>query len=139
MSMKNKKFVALILAAILALFAVPSVAMETAGRLVRVLVEPTLVFDSVYAFRDGISWVQRDGKVGFVNQHGEIIIPLEFDLASVFFHEGLAFVAHGHWQTGFTYRFIDKSGNFVFGDMQFSSAEHFRNGFARVAVAVDLV
>jgi len=108
MTMKNKKFAAIILAMLLLLSFTPAAALQSVGSLVRVLVEPTLVFDSVYAFRDGLSWVKRDGKVGFVNYHGEIVVPLEFDSASFFFRDGLAQV----WRDGMVGE-IDMSGQFV--------------------------
>ena len=46
-----------------------------------VAAEPTLEFDKVYAFdNSGMAWVEKDGKGGFVNIYGDIIVPLEYDI-----------------------------------------------------------
>jgi hypothetical protein len=129
--MKNK--ISVVLAIIIFLSVAPMFTLGAFSGFVRMLVEPTLVFNNVYTFRDGMAWVQRDGKVGFVNQYGEFVIPLEFDSASYFFCEGLARVGRGCNATGWEYGFIDMTGELVIPYM-FSSADCFHNGVARATI-----
>jgi len=131
-NMKNKKMISFILAAVIFLLALPSAALNGISGFVRILVEPSLVYDAVYSFRDGMAWVKRDGKVGFVNKYGEVVIPIEFDAASHFFSEGLARAGQGSMETGFTYGFIDKTGALVI-PYEYGSARRFINGSAYVS------
>ena len=62
------------------------------------------ICESTGDFHEGLAKVQKNGKWGFVNKHGEIIIPCEYhDVGD--FHEGLARV-----QKDGKYGFIDKNG-----------------------------
>lgn len=36
-------------------------------------------FDYVYDFEEGLALVVKDGKYGFVNKKGDIVIPLIYD------------------------------------------------------------
>ena len=62
------------------------------------------ICESTGDFHEGLAKVQKNGKWGFVNKHGEIIIPCEYDDVGDF-HEGLARV-----QKDGKYGFIDKNG-----------------------------
>jgi len=65
----------------------------------------THVWDEVSGFYCGLSMVKKDGKIGFVNESGEIVIPLEYDGAWDF-SDDMALVRQG------TERFwIDTQGN----------------------------
>jgi len=58
---------------------------------VRRLIEPTLDYDNVSGFCEGMAAVQKNLKVGFIDPTGKVIVPLEYD--HVFdFHAGLAIV-----------------------------------------------
>jgi len=71
----------------------------------------------------------KDGKYGFIDQTGKVVIAPQFDSASDF-SEGLALVRIGGESTG-KYGFIDKTGNYV-SDPQFGDALSFSEGLAAV-------
>jgi len=60
-----------------------------------------------YKFTDGLVPVEKNGKFGFVDQTGKLVIPATFGKARNF-AEGLAPVGVGHKQG-----YIDKTGRFV--------------------------
>ena len=122
----KKKIVALLLVAVLFVSAAPTVTLGAVEGFARMLVPPTLVFDAVYTFRDGMAWVRSGRRVGFVNQFGDVVIPLEFEFVSFFFNDGLARARYRG-----RYGFIDKTGEWVI-PRQFSYAQNFRNGIAQV-------
>ncbi|MDX1940183.1 MAG: WG repeat-containing protein, partial [Saprospiraceae bacterium] len=68
---------------------------------------------------------ERDGKFGYVNTIGEIVIPYEYDEAYDF-KEGFAIVKKGD-----TIGFIDKLGKIVI-PFQFQDASNFDGGVAKV-------
>lgn len=59
------------------------------------------------AFKNGLAMVHKNGKRGFINKRGELVIPLQFDLGQDF-KDGLALVC-----TGDTCGYIDTSGEYV--------------------------
>lgn len=79
----------------------------------------------VNPFSDGLARIEKDEKVGFINDHGVAVIPSEFEDASDF-SEGLAAAKKGTWG------FIDKQGQWVIAP-QFDGAKEFRDGLALVA------
>lgn len=68
---------------------------------------------------------EQEGKWGYVNQSGEIVIAFQYDYANEF-GEGLASV-----RKGFNWGFIDKNGNTVI-PFTYSGAFTFINGLAPV-------
>ncbi|MCL1863707.1 MAG: WG repeat-containing protein [Defluviitaleaceae bacterium] len=132
-----KKILSIAIVVIILLSISPMFTFGAFNGFIRILVAPSLVFDNVYTFRDGIAWVQRDGKVGFVNRYGEIVIPMEFDSISHFFCEGLARVGRRVNNNEWIYGFIDKTGELVI-DFQFTWAGCFHDGVA-VARKGDMV
>lgn len=48
----------------------------------RVLTEQ--FFDAAGDFSEGLVWVQKDGKVGFIDAKGELVVPLKFEQAQPF-------------------------------------------------------
>src|SRR5947207_15985085 len=71
--------------------------------------------------------VDKDGKWGFIDRTGKIVIPLQFDSANDF-HEGLALVTANGKNL-----FIDASGRSVITP-QFDIVDHFSEGLAAVNV-----
>ncbi len=98
---------------------------ETMAKIVSVLVEPSLVYEKVYDFNEGLSAVYQDDKCGFIDKTGDLVIPIEYEGAGYFF-EGLARVKKND-----KWGFIDKSGDLVI-DYQYDFARDFREGRAAV-------
>ncbi|NDW09331.1 WG repeat-containing protein [Dysgonomonas sp. 520] len=48
-------------------------------------------FDSIYPFSEGLALVGKNGKLGYIDETGKIIIPLQYEFAGAF-SEGLALV-----------------------------------------------
>ena len=76
-------------------------------------------WDEAGSFRGGFAAVCRDGKWGYINESGELAIPLVYDKAYDF-NEGVALVATMHSVSRqvaglrlYTYKLIDRSGNTV--------------------------
>lgn len=86
------------------------------------------VFDDVYGFSgysEGLADIVIDGKVGFIDKQGKLVIKPRFDSATRF-SEGIAYVGIGDKRY-----FIDRSGEILF-ETEFSLNEGFRNGLAYV-------
>src|SRR6266849_5349942 len=71
--------------------------------------------------------VEKDGKWGFIDRTGKIVIPLQFDGANEF-HEGLALVTAGGKRL-----FIDTTGHVVITP-QFDIVNNFCEGLAAVNI-----
>ena len=78
-------------------------------------------YEDAKAFSDGLAGVQKDGKYGYIDKEGKVIIPFEYDDAKSF-SEGLAAVKKDG-----KYGFVDKEGNEVIPFM-FSQVYDFHNG-----------
>ena len=84
------------------------------------------VFDDCYPFSDGFGRVTINGKTNYLNTAGKLM-NRNFDFGQDF-KEGFACV----YDSG-RYRFIDKNGNFAFGETaKFLSAKSFSNGLAAI-------
>lgn len=86
---------------------------------------PVIEADRIGPLRDGLSWIERDGRFGFVNAAGRVVIEPKFELVHDF-SQGLAVARRGGM-----YGFIDKQGRFVVSP-QFRQAGEFRAGVAWV-------
>jgi hypothetical protein len=81
--------------------------------------------EKIFTISEGLGRIRRDGKYGYMNHKGEIVIPCKFEKAEDF-HEGLAQVTvNGKWG------YIDRSGNLVISP-QFDFALKFSCGMAAV-------
>ena len=49
------------------------------GIAINIILDPTWEFDSVGGFSNGFAKVTKDGKTGYVDNTGKIVIPLEYD------------------------------------------------------------
>ena len=76
-------------------------------------------------YSEGLKAVEQDGKWGFVNREGELVIPYKYHYARSF-HDGLAMVKlYGKWG------YIDWFGNELI-PIVFDEVTHFQDGHAFV-------
>jgi len=80
-------------------------------------------YDTTFAFTEGLGRVKQNGKYGFVDKTGKLLIPAKFDAADAF-TEGFAAV----FADGKSF-FIDKKGTDVF-KKTFKTLSAFSNGLA---------
>ncbi len=62
-------------------------------------------YDSVHSFSEGLAIVEKDGKYGYIDKKGNVVIPIQYEMASDF-SDGEAHVNYG--DTSFS---IDLKGN----------------------------
>ena len=86
-----------------------------------------LKYDYVGSFREDLAVVMRNGKYGYIDRKGKLVIPLRYDYAYSF-SEGLARV-YLHEQCGF----IDKSG-FQVIPFKYDNAWDYTEGLAAVVL-----
>lgn len=65
-------------------------------------------YDFLWAYHDGIAQFEKDGKIGLMNEAGEIILPAEYDEINPCFQNGYTWVIKGG-----LYGLIDDEGNVV--------------------------
>ncbi len=70
-------------------------------------------FEELGSFSEGVAWFVREGKIGFIDEVGEIVIPAVFDrgnrlMVNSDFHSGLAVA-----QSGSKHGYINRSGSFA--------------------------
>ena len=75
-------------------------------------------------FNESLVTVCKDGKWGYMNKSGEIVIKCQFDDAGLFTEDGLARIKIGE-----KYGFVDKTGTFI-TNPQYDWASSFSDGFA---------
>ena len=81
--------------------------------------------DFVIGSREGINWIRKEGKYGFMTKTGQILVPPQYE-SVLGFSEGMAAVKMaGLWG------FIDRSGKVVI-PVQYKEAGSFEGGVARV-------
>ncbi|MCL2109905.1 MAG: WG repeat-containing protein [Oscillospiraceae bacterium] len=95
---------------------------------------------TVSGFSEGLARIEVGGKCGFIDDTGEIVIPLEYDSDRYsYFSEGLALVYTGGSYRASTQRervggkcgYIDKSGEVII-PLQYDNATAFSEGLAIV-------
>jgi len=109
-------------------------------------------FHSALPFSDGLALVRgfddSEYQAGFINTTGELVISLPNVIQGGSFFEGFAhlIVREWDWANNETpmsvslpgpFIFIDKTGQNAF-DMEFGSADRFRDGFARVSFGIGM-
>jgi len=77
-------------------------------------------------YEDGLLNVDIDGKSGFIDSTGKIIIPIKYDEVRPFW-DGIALVKNND-----LYGFIDKKGRPI-TDVKYEEADHFEEGIAGVS------
>jgi hypothetical protein len=104
-----------------------------------IVLRPFVLDNGPDCFSEGVARFVSDGKLGFFNQSGKVVIEPGFDFAWPF-SEGRAVVCQGcteeaegeyHVVTGGKWGFIDKRGVIVIA-LIFERAENFQGGTARV-------
>lgn len=97
----------------------------------------TLPYDTVYPFSDGLAAVSVNGKWGFINTKGEMVIAPQFDEESFVsfcsdllgYSEGLCLIKNSDNKYGY----MDKTGKIVI-KCQYEDAGDFHDGLAKVKV-----
>ena len=82
-------------------------------------------YEYVGEYSDGLAMVQLNGKLGFIDKSGTLVIPCKYDVADSF-SEGLAYVCPNG-----KYGFINKSGTEVI-PCKYDEAQSFSEGLACV-------
>lgn len=85
-------------------------------------------YEKAYAFNEGLACVQMDGKYGFINTKGEVVIPCTYSIMPSDVKDGMIRVRGG---SGNYYGYINTRGEAVI-DYQFYFAGEFENGYAVV-------
>jgi len=72
------------------------------------------VYTHVWFFSEGLAAVEKDGKIGFINMKGALVIPYQFvhrtnDRPDIVFKDGRCVMANGNGQMGV----IDRKGEWV--------------------------
>ena len=84
-------------------------------------------FEEVDKFSEGLAPVKQNGKWGFINTKGEVVVPFIYDKFGLLFSEGLARVKqNGKWG------FINTKGEMVTRCIYDDAAWEFTEGLARV-------
>jgi hypothetical protein len=89
-------------------------------------------YDTTFTFTEGLGRVRQNGKYGFVDKTGKLVIPAKYELADAF-SEGFAMVLLDG-----KISFIDKKGLDLF-KKTFKKAAPFRDGMAMVSNDEDKV
>ena len=106
----------------------------------QVTIEPTMEYFYVGSFSEGLAIVEDDGKCGFIDETGNIVIPLKYDADRFsYFSEGLALVYTGGRYMNASQRimqggkcgFIDKTGRVII-PLEYDNATAFSEGLAIV-------
>ena len=95
----------------------------------------TNVLDSLIAnhgeigtFHEGLAYVKIDGKIGYVDTTGKLVISPRFESEKYGFHDGMAAVEQGG-----KFGWIDRRGIFVI-EPEYDDVGLFREGFAWVRI-----
>jgi hypothetical protein len=86
-------------------------------------------YDVIYSYSEGLARVKFNGAVGFIDEAGKIVIPMEYENAGDF-EDGLALV-----RLNGNIGFIDKTGQVVVPLIYQSASYHFQDGLAMVKTA----
>ena len=87
-----------------------------------------LRFYDVYSFEEGLAAIEQNGKWGFMDKQGKIIIKPKFEIVRDFSVGLAAVLLNGSWG------FIDKKGKIIM-EPQFECVREFSEGL--VAVRID--
>jgi hypothetical protein len=128
--MKSKKLISLLLTLILIIMFILTSA-ATAPRYRQAI---PYIYDHVWDFSEGMAAIHQDGKWGFIDRTGNLVIPAIYDEIQSF-SEGMAAARISDHQDG-KWGFIDKAGNVVIPFI-YDGAGSFSEGLAAVRVIDD--
>ncbi len=93
----------------------------------KIVIEPEIDVDTLYYPSNGLCQVEKNGKYGYIDESGQLVIPFKYKKAYPFSENGLAFVVQENGLGGY----INKDDNFVVHPI-YESGSSFRFGFAAV-------
>lgn len=93
-----------------------------------IVLEPQVTVDRLYHPSFDMCQVEKDGKYGYIDMNGKLVIPFQYDEAYPFSENGLAFVVTENGLGGY----IDKTGKFIIKP-QYDTGSMFKFGFAAVS------
>lgn len=93
-----------------------------------ILIKPKEDVDTLYYPSHGLCQVKKDGKYGYIEETGELVIPFKYERAFPFSENGLAFVVCENGLGGY----IDQHGELVIEPI-YESGSSFKFGFAAVS------
>ena len=135
---KHTKLLAILIVFALIMPLVPFTAIAEEG-IVTVLVPPTMVYDIVYPFSDGLAMVgvnigfegySRTDKYGFIDKDGNEVVPPTYNYYTDSFHDGMALVVRDG-----KYGYIDTTGEEIVPliyDYDFYLTSSYSEGMAAV-------
>lgn len=129
----RKKMLSLALALVLALsLAVPSLAASTSVTMIRTDYTGVFTPDNGFGwswteFSEGLAPVEKNGKYGYIDSNGKVVIPLQYDWCDKF-SEGLGPVGKDG-----KYGYIDRTGKMVLSLQDYYGGSHFSDGLALVS------
>jgi len=122
---KRKIYLTWILIMSLFITTLSNTTLEALSYTIKVLVEPTLVYDEIYYSTEGFIRVEKNKKYGFIDKTGKLVISIGYEDAGTF-EEGLAAVKkNGKWG------YIDKIGKVVI-PMVYDNVRSFEEGLTAV-------
>ena len=138
----KKRVITLALAIMFVCTLLPNTALSAmaSNRSIQITTEPMMEYFIVEGFSEGLARVENNGKCGFIDKTGNIVIPLEFDADRYSdFSEGLALVYKGGQYANASQRimeggkcgFIDATGKIVV-PFEYDNATEFSEGLAIV-------
>lgn len=90
-------------------------------------------WDEIRPYCEGMACVKKDGKYGFINEQGELVIPCEY-ISARDFSEGFAAVSQDYYGSRY-WDFVDKTGKCFHSKIwHWKWVWDFKGGVAKVAV-----
>lgn len=93
-----------------------------------IMIKPNIDVDALHYPSHGLCQVEKDGKFGYIDEWGKLVIPLKYENAFPFSENGLAFVICENGLGGY----INVDDEFVIEPI-YEAGSTFRFGFAAVA------
>src|SRR5699024_8931628 len=93
-----------------------------------ILIEPEVDVDAIYYPSHGLCQVEKNGKYGYIDMSGELVIPIKYKEADPFSENGLAFVVGENGLGGY----INADDEYVINPI-YESGSIFKFGFAAVS------